>query len=387
MNQGSGEQVRDVIVVGAGPAGLASAIAAKQAGLSCEVIERGAVVNSILHFPKNMGFFTTPELLEVGGVPFVTPYQKPTRDEALRYYRRTVDVFDLEVDLGHEVESIRPVEGAAGHTLLAVDTTHPHAGSRRRLTRTAVVAVGAYECPNMLGVPGEALSHVSHYYTEAHPYYRKRVVIVGGKNSAAEAALELYRSGAHVTLVHRHAELGSGIKYWVRPDIENRIKEGSVEALFETRLTEIQETHVVVEDAGGRRTLPADAVFLLTGYHPDTSMLERFGIEVDPATMVPSHEPETYETNVPNLFVAGQVVSGIHSGLIFIENGRFHGERVVQEIARRLAAPRDTTTRASVRVTDQGGAHRAPGGVLLQPQSASLPRRERSHLDQLDERL
>jgi thioredoxin reductase (NADPH) len=352
MNQGSAEQIRDVIVVGAGPAGLASAIAAKQAGLNCEVIERGAVVNSILHFPTNMGFFTTPELLEVGDLPFVTPYQKPTRDEALRYYRRTVDAFDLEVDLGHQVEAIEPVEDSAGHARLAVDTTHPHAGARRRLTKTAVVAVGAYECPNMVGVPGEDLPHVAHYYTEAHPYYRKRVVIVGGKNSAAEAALELYRSGAQVTLVHRHAELGSGIKYWVRPDIENRIKEGSVEALFETRLTEIQETHVVVEDAAGRRTLPADAVFLLTGYHPDISMLQRFGIEVDPTTMVPAHEPETYETNVPNLFVAGQVISGIHSGLIFIENGRFHGERVVREIARRLSAPSDAARSETVGSAD-----------------------------------
>jgi thioredoxin reductase (NADPH) len=339
MSQGSAVQsVRDVIVVGAGPAGLASAIAATQAGLDCEVIERGAVVNSILHFPTHMGFFTTPELLEIGGLPFVTPYQKPTRDEALRYYRRAVDTYDLKVDLGHDVEAIQRVQDEAGHPLLAVDTRHPLTGTCRRRARTVVVAVGAYECPNMLGVPGEDRPHVSHYYTEAHPYYRKRVVIVGGKNSAAEAALELYRSGVQVTLVHRHAELGSGIKYWVRPDIENRIKEGSVEALFETRVVEIHEAHVVVEDAAGLRTLPADAVFLLTGYHPDTSMLKRFGIDVDATTMVPSHEPDTYETNVPNLFVAGQVISGIHSGLIFIENGRFHGERVMQEIVQRLAA-------------------------------------------------
>ncbi len=348
MSQGSAvEPVRDVIVVGAGPAGLASAIAATQAGLDCEVIERGAVVNSILHFPTNMGFFTTPELLEIGGLPFVTPYQKPTRDEALRYYRRAVDAYGLTVDLGHDVEAIHRLQDAASGARLAVDTRHPHTGARRRLAKTVVVAVGAYECPNMVGVPGEDLPHVSHYYTEAHPYYRKRVVIVGGKNSAAEAALELYRSGCHVTLVHRHAELGSGIKYWVRPDIENRIKEGSVDALFETRVVEIHETNVVVEDAGGQRTLPADAVFLLTGYHPDTTMLQRFGIDVDPKTMVPSHEPDTYETNVPNLFVAGQVVSGIHSGLIFIENGRFHGEMVVKEIVRRLAARDSQQTSAA----------------------------------------
>ena len=199
-------------------------------------------------------------------------------------------------------------------------------------------AIGAYERPNMLGVPGEDLPHVAHYYTEAHPYYRKRVVIVGGKNSAVETALELFRAGSHVTLVHRHAELGSGIKYWVRPDIENRIKEGSVVAHFETRVAEIRPTEVLVEHDGVQSVLAADAVFLLTGYHPDTTMLERFGIAVDATTMVPAHDPETYETNVPNLFVAGQVISGMRSGLIFIENGRFHGEMVIKEIARRLAA-------------------------------------------------
>ena len=336
--------VLDVIVVGAGPAGLASAIAAHKAGLDCQVIDRGVLVNSILHFPTNMVFFTTPELLEIGGLPFVTPYEKPTRDEALRYYRRVVDTYNLDVQLGYDVRTIRREVRSDTTTLLAVETRHAHAGPGRRLARTVVVATGAYERPNMLGVPGEDLPHVSHYYTEAHPYYRKRVVIVGGKNSAAETALELHRSGAQVTLVHRRAELGSGVKYWVRPDIENRIAEGSVTAHFETRVVEIRPTAVVVEHAGDQRVLPADAVFLLTGYHPDTAVLDRFGIEVDPETMVPAHDPEIYETNVPNLFLAGQVISGIHSGLIFIENGRFHGEMVIKEIARRLAAGPDAVT-------------------------------------------
>jgi thioredoxin reductase (NADPH) len=331
-----------VIVVGAGPAGLASAIAAHKAGLDCEVIERGALVNSILHFPTNMVFFTTPELLEIGGLPFVTPYAKPTRDEALRYYRRAADTYDLDVQFDVEVRTIRRERGRGAESVLAVETQHPHAGPSRRLARTAVVAIGAYERPNMLEVSGEGLPHVLHYYTEAHAYYRKQVVIVGGKNSAAEAALELHRAGAHVTLVHRRAELGSGIKYWVRPDIENRIKEGSVTAHFNTDVVEIRPTEVVVEQAGDRQVLPADVVFLLTGYHPDTAMLEQFGIDVDPETMVPAHDPETYETNVPNLFLAGQVISGIHSGLIFIENGRFHGEMVIKEISRRLGAGRDT---------------------------------------------
>ena len=328
-------QVKDIAVVGAGPAGLSAAIAAKQIGLDCTVFERGAVVNSILHFPVNMVFFTTPELLELGGLPFVTPYEKPTRDEALRYYRRVVDAYELDVQLGWDVRSITRESGGGGEDCLAIETYEPQIGTGRCLARAVVVAVGAYERPNLLGVPGENLPHVSHYYTEAHSFYRKRVVIVGGKNSAAEAALELFRTGVDVTLVHRHAELGSGIKYWVRPDIENRIKEGSVTALFETQVVAIHPRAVVVEREGKQWELLADGVFLLTGYHPDVEMLGRFGIVVDPKTMVPSHDPETYETNVPNLFLAGQVISGIHSGQIFIENGRFHGEMVVKEIARR----------------------------------------------------
>ena len=340
------DRVRDVIVVGAGPAGLATAIAARKALLDCEVFERAALVNSILHFPINMVFFTTPELLELGELPFVTPYAKPTRDEALRYYRRVVDTYELTVRLGYEVVSIQPQLGHDGEALLEVGMRHPDHGEICRRSQTVVVAVGAYECPNVLGIPGEDLSHVSHYYTEAHPYYRKRVVVVGGKNSAAEAALELYRAGAHVTLVHRQGELGSGIKYWVRPDIENRIREGSVSAYFETRVVEIRSTEIVIEELGQQHVLPAEAVFLLTGYHPDTAMLGRFGIEVEPETMVPAHDPETYETNIPNLFLAGQVLSGIHSGLIFIENGRFHGAMVIQEIARRLTRDRNAVPTA-----------------------------------------
>jgi len=340
------DRVRDVIVVGAGPAGLATAIAARKALLDCEVFERAALVNSILRFPINMVFFTTPELLELGELPFVTPYAKPTRDEALRYYRRVVDTYELTVRLGYEVVSIQPQLGHDGEALLAVGMRHPDHGEVCLMSHTVVVAVGAYECPNVLGIPGEDLPHVSHYYTEAHPYYRKRVVVVGGKNSAAEAALELYRAGAHVTLVHRQGELGTGIKYWVRPDIENRIQEGSVSAHFETRLVEIRPTEIVIEELGQRHVLPAEAVFLLTGYHPDTAMLGRFGIKVEPETMVPAHDPETYETNIQNVFLAGQVLSGIHSGLIFIENGRFHGAMVIQEIARRLTRDRNAVPTA-----------------------------------------
>jgi thioredoxin reductase (NADPH) len=205
-----------------------------------------------------------------------------------------------------------------------------------REARAVVLAIGYYDHPNCLGVPGESLPHVSHYYTEAHPYYRRRVVIVGGRNSAAEASLELFRAGAHVTLVHRGAELGASIKYWVRPDIENRIKEGSIAARFETRVVEIRPHTVVVERVGEREEIPADAVLLLTGYRPDVALMQRAGIRCDEQTLAPELDPETFETNVPNLFVAGGATAGRNTGSIFIENGRFHGDRIVRTLAERL---------------------------------------------------
>ena len=206
--------VRDVLIIGAGPSGLATAIAAKQHGLDYLVVEKGVLVNSIFRFPINMIFFTTPELLEIGRLPLVTPYEKPTRLEALRYYRRVVETFDLQIAYREEVTSIER-EG----DLFIVTTTGERGATRVREARAVVMAIGYYDLPNYLGIPGEDLPHVAHYYTEAHPYYRRRVVIVGGKNSAAETALELFRAGVQVTLVHRHATLGDSIKYWVRPDI------------------------------------------------------------------------------------------------------------------------------------------------------------------------
>jgi thioredoxin reductase (NADPH) len=200
-----------------------------------------------------------------------------------------------------------------------------------------VLAIGYYDLPNRLDVPGEELPHVSHYYNDAHPYYRRRVVVVGGRNSAAEASLELFRGGAHVTLVHRKPALGDSIKYWVRPDIENRIKEGSVAARFGASVVEITPTEVVIEQAGRREALPCDAVFLLTGYHPDSELMTRAGIRCDPATLSPALDAETFETNVPNLFIAGGAVAGRNTGSIFIENGRFHGEKIVSVLAERLA--------------------------------------------------
>jgi thioredoxin reductase (NADPH) len=327
--------IRDLLIVGAGPSGLATAIAAKQHGLDFVIVDKGVLVNSIFNFPPLMVFFTTPELLEIGGLPLVTPYDKPTRLEALRYYRRVVDTFGLQVSLHEEVCEIEvPSTGEDGESVFTV-TSKGRGGTRVRQARAVVLAIGYYDLPNYLGVPGEDLPHVSHYYTEAHPYYRQRVVIVGGKNSAAEAALELYRAGAQVTLVHRRATLADSIKYWVRPDIENRIKEGSIAARFETRVVEIRPTEVVVERNSIQETIPAEAVFLLTGYHPDVEFMRRAGITCDPETLVPTLNPETFETNVPNLFIAGGAVAGKNTGNIFIENGRFHGERIVKVLADR----------------------------------------------------
>jgi thioredoxin reductase (NADPH) len=332
--------VRDVLIVGAGPSGLATAIAAKQQGLDYVIVEKGVLVDAIFHFPVHMVFFTTPELLEIGGLPLTSPNDKPTRLEALRYYRRVVDAYGLQISFH---ETVTAIERDDDH--FAVTTTDERGVTRARHARAVVLAIGYYDTPNYLGVPGEDLPHVSHYYDDAHPYYRRRVVIVGGKNSAAEAALELFRGGAHVTMVHRRAALGDSIKYWVKPDIENRIKEGSIAARFETCVVEITPTHVVVEGAGlrGQRDeIPADAVFLLTGYHVDTNLLRGAGVRVDPESLKPEYDAETFETNVPNLFVAGGAIAGKQTGTIFIENGRFHGQRIINLLAARLkrqAAP------------------------------------------------
>ena len=323
--------VREILIVGAGPSGLATAIAAKQQGLDYIVVEKGVLVDGIFNFPTHMVFFTTPELLEIGGLPLVTPFDKPTRLEALRYYRRVVDTYDLQIAFHEEV-----VEIERDGDIFVATCRDARGNTRVRQARAVVLAIGYYDHPNYLGIPGEALPHVSHYYTDAHPYYRQRVVVVGGKNSAAEAALELFRGGAHVTLVHRRATLGDSIKYWVRPDIDNRIKEGSVTAYFNTRVVEITRNAVIVEDDSGRREIPADGVFLLTGYHPDAELMRRAGVRCDNESLAAELDPETYETNVPNLFIAGGAIAGRNTGSIFIENGRFHGERIVRVLSQRL---------------------------------------------------
>jgi thioredoxin reductase (NADPH) len=336
--------VFDVIVVGAGPAGLATAIAARQHALSHLVIEKGALVNTLLNFPTNMVFFTTPELLEIGGLPFVTPYDKPTRLEALRYYRRVADTYTLPIAFGEGVEGVTPTAGDGG-SLLHVRTRSAAHGARTHVARTVVIATGAYDLPNLLGVDGEGLPHVSHYYTEAHPWYRKRVVIIGGANSAADAGLELYRTGASVTIVHRGADFAPGIKYWVRPDLLNRVKEGSIAARLSTRVRRITPEAVIVERDGVEEAIPADGVFVLTGYHSDTTLLASAGVAFDPVELTPSFDADTFETNVPGIHLAGNVTTGRQTNRIFIENGRFHGERVIQVIASRLRGTPDNEPR------------------------------------------
>jgi thioredoxin reductase (NADPH) len=329
-----GDHVLDLLIVGAGPAGLATGIAAKQQGLDYLVIDKGGLVAGLFRFPTNMVFFTTPELLEIGGLPFVTPYDKPTRLEALRYYRRAADTFDLAIAFDEEVLGIAR-EQAGGRTVFVTTGTRRTGEATARRARAVVLATGYYDHPNILGIPGEDLPHVSHYYSEPHPYYRKRVVVVGGKNSAAEAALDLCRAGARVTLVHRGEALGDSIKYWVKPDIDNRISEGSITGLFLTSVRSITPTVLNVVSPRGPEELPADAVFLLTGYHPDWALLEAAGVQIDSDRQVARYDPETLETGVPNLFLAGGVVSGRDAPPVFIENGRAHGEKIVRTLKER----------------------------------------------------
>ena len=317
----------DLICIGAGPTGLACAIEAVRAGMKPLVIDKGSLCNSIYHYPVNMYFFTTPELLEIGDLPLVCAAEKPTRAEALKYYRKAAEHFGLELRL---FETVLRLDGHGGDFTV---TTNTEKGIEQRYkAKKVVVATGYYDLPNKLDVTGEDLPHVSHYYTEPHEFWNQDVVVVGGKNSAAEAALDLYRNGARVTLVHRKAELGSTIKYWVRPDIENRIKAEQVKALFNTHVNKITPDEVIVENGAGEKRLQAKQVFALTGYHPDFAFIESLGVKLDSQTKKPAQNPETLESNVPGLYLAGVVIGGRHTGEIFIENGRFHGKQIVNAL-------------------------------------------------------
>ena len=319
----------DVIVIGGGPTGLACAIEAQRAGLSALVIEKGCLVNSLYHYPTAMVFFTTPELLEIGDLPFVSEREKPNRAEALKYYRRVADSYRLNV---RQYERVTHVEGSDGafvvHTELATKETC------RYQARKLIVAIGYYDQANAMGLAGEDLSKVSHYYKDAHPFYQRDIAVIGAGNSAALAALDLYRHGARVSLIHRGAEVKRSIKYWILPDIENRIANGEVTAYFNSVVTAITPTEICVRNllTNTEQTLPNDFVFALTGYHTDNDFLRSLGVTIDCETMKPAFNAETLESNVPGVYLAGVVIAGIETGKIFIENGRFHGKQIVAHL-------------------------------------------------------
>lgn len=321
----------EVAIVGAGPSGLACAIEAQKAGLSHVVFDKGCLVNSLVHYPVNMVFFTTPELLEIGELPMISAHEKPTRLEGLKYYRRVAQTFSLNIRQYEKVEQIDGADGAFG-----IFTRNRWGQRDAYRSRKVIVATGYYDTPNKLGIPGEDLPKVSHYYTEAHPYFNQDVAVIGGKNSAIEAALELYRSGARVTLIYRGAAFSNSIKYWIKPDIENRIQRGEIKARFNTQVSEIKPEAIIIQNSHGEEELPNDFVFAMTGYRPDEQFLRALGVELNSADLKPTTTPDTFESNVRGIYLAGSVVAGLKNNEIFIENGRFHGKVILESIRKQL---------------------------------------------------
>ena len=321
----------DVVVVGAGPTGLACGIELQQRGLKTVLVEKGCVVNSIYHYPTNMTFFTTPELLEIGNIPMTSLNDKPNRTEALKYYRRVAEHFRLDVRQYERVDRIAGGDGA-----FEVFTTGRAGASHVYGVRKIVLATGYYDEPNMLDVPGEALDKVLHYYKEAHPYYNHDVAVIGAKNSAAIAALELWWTGARVTLIHRGAEISDSVKYWIKPNIENRIQNGEIRAYFQSRVVEIRRDSIRVATPEGEVSLKNDFVFALIGYRPDLAFLNATGIALEADTLRPRTNPETLESERAGVYLAGVIVAGMHTNEIFIENGRLHGRLIAESIVSRL---------------------------------------------------
>ena len=321
----------DALIVGAGPTGLACGIELERRGVKAVIVEKGCVVNSLYNYPTNMVFFTTPELLEIGNIPMTSLNEKPNRHEALKYYRRVADHFKLDIRQYERVESIAGADNA-----FEVHSTDRLGARRAYLTRKIVLAIGYYDVPNMLGVPGEDLEKVLHYYKEPHPYYNHDVAVIGGQNSAAIAALELNWTGARVTLIHREAGISSRVKYWIRPNLENRVKNGEIRAYFHSRVVEILPDSIRIATPDGEKTLTNDFVFAMIGYRPDLDFLSATGVSLDSATQKPRTDPATLESERPGIYLAGVIVAGMHTNEIFIENGRFHGRQIAESIASRL---------------------------------------------------
>jgi thioredoxin reductase (NADPH) len=319
----------DLLVIGAGPCGLAAGIAAKQAGLSCVLLDRRTVVSTIERYPLAMTFFSTPERIEIGGVPFIASHEKPTRQDGLIYYRRVAEHYGLDIRPGEDVVDVtREPDGC-----FRVKAARRH-DSKAYRALAVVFATGYYDNPNYLRVPGEDLPHVTHYFVEGHPYWHQRVIVIGAGNSSVDAALECWRAGATVTLVHFGEGFDRTVKAWVLPDIVNRVKEGSIAVRWRSRVRAITPTHVEVmsDDTGAVEMLPADAVLAMTGYHADTSLLHQLGVPVDRATGVPAHDETTMATPVPGCYLAGVIASGNDANRLFIENARGHGDLIVRHL-------------------------------------------------------
>jgi len=297
------------------------------------LVDKGCVCNSLFHYPAHMTFFTTPELLEIGGIPFPSPNPKPNRNEALQYYRLVANYYKLDVRQYHRVERITGADGD-----FTVHTVDRFGRSGALRTRTLAISTGYYDLPNYMDIPGETLSKVHHYYNDPHPYFGMDVVVIGGKNSAAIAALELWRSGARVTLVHRGTGVEPHVKYWIKPDIENRIKNGEIQAHFHSQVVEITPDTVVIQTPAGRVNLKNDFVFAMTGYHPDFDFLEALGVRFEGPDRLPVCDATTLESNVPGIYLAGVIVAGSRTNEIFIENGRFHGRQIAAALAAKLAS-------------------------------------------------
>lgn len=314
----------DVLIIGAGPIGLACGIEARRRGLKALLIEKGTLVNSLLGYPSNMEFFSTPDLMEIGGYPFPTRGYKPTREEAIEYYRRVAAAEQLRMRL---YERVVRVDGEDENFTVITEKGAYQA-------RKVVVATGFFDIPNRLNVPGEDLPKVTHYYKEPFPYIGQKVAVIGGRNSSAKAALDCYRHGADVVLIHRGPALSEKIKYWIRPDLENRIREGSIRAFFNTHVLEIRPESLLIQTSEGPLTLENDWVLAMTGYQPDLAFLEQLGIRLgdDPAR-TPCYDPQTFETNRPGLYLAGTVCGGLNTSRWFIENSRLHAPRIMEHIA------------------------------------------------------
>ncbi len=325
----------DVVIVGAGPTGLACGIEIQRRGLSAVLIEKGCLVNSLYHYPTNMVFFTTPELLEIGDIPMTAIGEKPVRTEALKYYRRVSGLYRLDV---RQYERVERIDGGDGR--FVVRSKDRLGCPRSHGARKVILATGFYDRPNPLDVPGEELAKVLHYYKEPHPYYDHDVAVIGAKNSAAITALELYWTGARVTLIHRGPGMSTSVKYWIKPNIENRIKNGEIRAYFHSSVAEIRPDSIRVRTPEGEQWLKNDFVFAMTGYHPDIDFLAAHGITFDPATRRPFTHAETLESERRGMYLAGVIVAGMHTNEIFIENGRFHGKQIAEAIARELSGAR-----------------------------------------------